>query len=596
MLRYSIFLSAIVLTLLFQSCNQHYAEKNYIHPEPEQMDANVILPPAWSFGVLYGGYTSQEGTIERIKEIQSHDYPIDAYWIDSWFWDYINHGSGPDKYIDFVADTISYPDREAMWSFMEENNIKGGFWIWDCIQQTGNEEAFQDFKDRGYFSETFIYTGSWHNSNTTTDMYQEGDDSTPGTPTGNIDFHNPEAAEYFKQQIKHFFDEGADFIKLDRTAEIQVCKTMFEATQELGKETEGRGFIMSHSSHGTDRPEFKRYPTKWSGDSRADWSLDKPTKDFYSWVPKHALKENIESYTDPENHKSEIPFLTMDMGGFQMGKTDQVDEELYLRWMQFAIFTPIVELFSQPENPTSNLPYKYSERADTLFRYYSHLRMKLFPYLYSNAHQTRWEGKHVVRKVPRSVHDYYYGDQILVAPVFEQGAKDRDVAFPEGTWINYWTNAEITGPTNKTVAAPVDKVPVFIQKGAIIPMRKYASSIEKGSNDTLEIHIYPGADGEFTLIEDDGTSNDYLEGIYGKTRFSLTNDAEIATLVIEPMLGYYNNMDEDRTWQFVIHQTADIDHLEVNGRSLEFSKQQDYITSEGFTQNKYRKTELNIRF
>jgi len=345
----------IVLAITIHSCNQVSPYKSYIHPEPATLDSNLIIPPAWSFGILYGGYTNQEETIERIKKIQSHDYPIDAYWIDSWFWDYINMGMGPEKYIDFVADTISYPDREAMWTFMEENNIKGGFWIWDCIQKTGNEEAFYDFKERGYFSEVFINTGSWHNASITTDMYREGDETTPRTPTGNVDFNNPEAAEYFKQQIKHFFDEGADFIKLDRNASVEFCRAMFEATQEFGKETQGRGFILSHS-HGTEDEEFKRYPTKWTGDSRADWSMDKPTKEFYSWVPKHALKENIESFADPDNRKSIIPFLTMDLGGFQMGTTHQKDEELFIRWMQFGIFTPIVQLFSQAENPTSNLP------------------------------------------------------------------------------------------------------------------------------------------------------------------------------------------------------------------------------------------------
>jgi alpha-glucosidase (family GH31 glycosyl hydrolase) len=585
-----------VLAIIAFSCHPNSRKNTYKHTAPQTLDSNVILPPAWSFGVLYGGYTDQEGTIERIKEIQEHNYPIDAYWIDSWFWDYENHGRGPEKYIDFVADTISYPDREAMWTFMEENNIKGGFWIWDCIQQTGNEEAFQDFKERGYFSDIFIYTGSWHNSNTTTDMYQEGDATTPQTPTGNIDFKNPEAAEYFKQRIKHFFDEGADFIKLDRTAAIEVCKTMFEATQELGKETSGRGFIMSHSSHGTESEEFKRYPTKWTGDSRADWSLDKPTKEFYSWVPKHALKENIEAYTDPDNHKSEIPFLTMDMGGFQMGKTDQLDEELYLRWMQLAIFTPITELFTQPENPTSNLPYKYSERADTLFRFYSHLRMKLFPYIYSYAHQTRLTGNNMVKKTPASIHDYFFGEEMLVAPVYEQNGRTREIDFPDGIWINYWTG-EIIEEAGKHIAeAPIDKIPLFIKQGSIIPMRRYAPSIEKGSNDTLEIHVYTGADGEFTLIEDDGTSNDYLEGIYAETKFSFKQSITNATLSIQPTLGYYENIEKDRTWIFIIHSAENINAVEINGKPAEFKQQGSSYITQPFTRNKYKGSEITIGF
>ncbi|MBP1664288.1 MAG: hypothetical protein H6Q19_1428, partial [Bacteroidetes bacterium] len=79
---------------------------------PQPADSNVVLPPAWAFGVLYGGYTNQQQTISRINEIISHDYPIDAYWIDSWFWSFGNKGSGPAKYIDFVADTVEFPNRK----------------------------------------------------------------------------------------------------------------------------------------------------------------------------------------------------------------------------------------------------------------------------------------------------------------------------------------------------------------------------------------------------------------------------------------------------------------------------------------------------
>ncbi|WP_010663512.1 glycoside hydrolase family 31 protein [Marinilabilia salmonicolor] len=558
-------ISLAIYFSLFIACTPAKEEATFKHPDPETMDENVILPPSWAFGVLYGGYTNQEETIERIQEIQAHDYPIDGYFIDSWFWDYENHGSGPDKYIDFVADTISYPDRVALWSFMEDNNIKGGFWIWDCIQKTGNEEAFEDFKSKGYFSDIHINTGSWHNSNTTTDMYQEGDDSTPQTPTGNIDFKNPEAVAYFKQQIKHFFDEGADFIKLDRTAEISVCKAMFEATQELGKETEGRGFIMSHSSHGTDSEEFKRYPTKWTGDSRGDWSLDKPTKEFFSWVPKHALKENIEAYTDPDNHKSAIPFLTMDMGGFQMGKKVEVSEELFIRWMQFAIFTPITELFTQPENPTSNLPYKYSERADTLFRNYAHLRMQLFPYIYSYAHQTRLTGKNMIQKLPESIHEYTFGKEMIVAPIFTQGATTREIKLPAGNWIHFQSGTKYQGNQSHTVDAPLEEIPVFIKEGAIVPSRKYAPSIEAGNNKTIDLHIFPGSNSSFSLIEDDGTSNDYLEGIYAKTELMLESDSTSSVLTIQPVQGSYKGMPEKRTWNINIHTSSTIKSISLNG-------------------------------
>jgi alpha-glucosidase (family GH31 glycosyl hydrolase) len=445
----TIFLSLLLLAAF--SCIRTH-EPAYRHPAPTTIDTNVVLPPAWAFGVLYGGYTNQEQTINRVQQIQAHDYPIDAYWIDSWFWSFDDRGDGPDKYIDFVADTVAFPDRAAMWSFMEKNNIKGGFWTWDAIQKTGNEAAFQDFESRGFFRDVYINTNPWHNKSTSTAMFQENADK-EGTPTGNIDFDNPEAAAYFKQRMKHFFDEGADFLKLDRTTNLTTVRTIFEISQEFGKETKGRGFMLSHAG-GLDDPAFKKYPAKWTSDTRSDWTIESPNKDFNSWVPKVAFKENIAKFTNAERAQHAIPFMTNDTGGFDVGITDEVDEELYIRWLQFSAFNPVMEVFSQPENPTSNMAWNYSARADKIFRTYTHLRMQLFPYLYSYAHESRLSGQNIIRLIPGKLYEFKFGKEILVAPVYEQGATERKVWLPEGRWINYWTGASFAGSQEIIVNAP----------------------------------------------------------------------------------------------------------------------------------------------
>jgi len=387
-------------------------------------DTNLILPPSWAFGVLYGGYTNQQETIDVIQKIKRHNYPIDAYWIDSWFWSHAEKGLGPKKFIDFVADTIGFPNRTNMWEYMKKNNIKGGFWTWDCILETGNEKAFNDFKSKAYFSDTYIETGAWHNNSRTTAMFEAGNDPKKGTLCGNIDFDNPLAVKYFKEKMKHFFDEGADFIKLDRTSKVSVCKTMFEISQEFGKETKGRGFMLSHSFE-TENDEYKRYPTKWTDDTRSDWNIEQPEKKFNSWVPAVALKENIAMFTDPAKKSSKIPFLTNDLGGFDKGLTESMDEELYIRWLQFSMFNPITEVFSQPENKTANLAWFYSKRADSVFRVFAQWRMKLFPYIYSYALRSRIEGKHMLGKFPEYIYQYTFGGQLVVGPVYKKGATNR---------------------------------------------------------------------------------------------------------------------------------------------------------------------------
>lgn len=515
-------------------------------------NSKIILPPAWAFGVLYGGYTNQEETIETIKKIQKHNYPIDAYWIDSWFWSFKEKGKGPKKYLDFIADTISYPNREKMWSFMTKNNIKGGFWTWDCILETGNEAAFKEFDNLGYFSKKYIETNTWHNNSSSTAMFQEGSTKN-GTLCGNIDFENPAAADHFKSKMKHFFDEGADFIKLDRTTKIETVKTIFEISQEFGKETKGRGFMLSHAD-GLENEEYKQYPAKWTSDTRSDWNVNSPLKKFNSWVPNIAFKENIELFTNPAKASSKIPFLTNDTGGFDMGITEQVDEELYIRWVQFSTFNPIMEVFSQPENITGNLAFNYSERANTVFKQFSHLRMELFPYIYSYALVTRVEGNNMIRPIDSYLHQFYFGEELLVAPVYEKGAKTMEVYFPEGNWINFWTNKEISGNKKQVVDTPIEQIPLFVKKGSVIPMRPYASSIEAGTKDKIILHIFPGEDGKFKLLEDDGISNDYLRGIYAETLIEMTTlHKNSFKLKINKIKGNYLEMPDFRNWEIIIH-------------------------------------------
>jgi alpha-glucosidase (family GH31 glycosyl hydrolase) len=567
----SIFSLFIVLTCLIflAGCKPRIDSQSYKHPTPATIDTNLILPPAWAFGVLYGGYTDQQGTIDRINEIKAHDYPIDSYWIDSWFWSFKDKGIGPHKFIDFVADTVAFPNRPEMWNFMERNNIKGGFWIWDCILQTGNEKAFDDFNSRGYFSDTYIETGAWHNYNTSTAMFQSVKDQKKGTLCGNINFDNPQAVKYFKERMKHFFDEGADYIKLDRTTKINVVKTMFEMSQEFGRETKGRGFILSHSFD-TENEEYKKYPTKWTDDTRSDWTVENPLVKFNPWVPNIAFKENIAMFTDQKKESSNIPFLTNDLGGFDMGLTAKPEEELFIRWVQFSMFNPITEIFSQPENPTANLAWLYSERADSIFRLYAHWRIQLFPYIYSYAHRSRIEGKHMLGKFPEHIYQYTFGDEMLVAPVYEKGASTQKVFLPEGIWINYWTGEQMQGNAEYTAEAPINQIPLFVKQGSIIPMRNYASSIEKGNNNTLILHIYPGDNGSFNLHEDDGTSNEYLNGIYASTFMELKNSSNKFTFKIYPIKGSYKGMIISRKWILNIHCNESPKQISMNRQNLKF--------------------------
>lgn len=583
--------AASLAAWMFFGCGEPKNNTIRMHTLTEVVDTNVILPPAWAFGIIYGAYTNQEQTIELIDKIIDHNYPIDAFWIDSWFWDWQNQGQGPKKYMDFIADTVSYPNMKSMWETMQNKNIKAGIWMWDAIMQTGNEAEYDDFKTKGFFKTENIRTEGWHNGLRTTII---GDNSkeVQGTWCGDIDFENPEASAYFQQKVKHFFDAGVDFIKLDKTDAIPVCKAMLETTQKLGKETKGRGFILSHSG-GVNNPEYKCYPGKWTDDTRSDWTIENPTHEFSPWLPKVAFKENLAMYTDTTRHFYKIPFMANDMGGFAIGLDGKIDEELYIRWLEFAHFVPLTTPFSQPENPTGNIPFNVSEQADSIFLFYSHLKMELFPYIYSYAHQARLDGINIIR--PTRLYEYLFGEEILVTPVYEQGKRERTLFLPEGSkWINYWTGETIEGGQTITSEAPLDQIPLFIKQGAIVPMREYARSIEAGTNDILTLEIFAGANGTFRLIEDDGSSNDYLEGKYALTKIEYSEDAPKNMLIIQPVKGTYDGMNDIRAWKVVIRGANNIKKINQDGKSIDFTSNQSTIEFELPSTNKNRKTEITF--
>jgi len=587
------FLLLIAAIALVASCKMD-VKKNIksISVNVKIADTSVVLPPSWAFGYIYGAYTNQKQSEDLINKIIEHDYPIDAFWIDSWIWDWENQGQGPNKFIDFVADTISYPNLKNFWSFMEARNIKSGMWIWDCILKTGNEEVYNDFKTKSYFKNEYINTNSWHNGSKTTIM--DGNSvKVDGTWCGNIDFENPEAVNYFKEQMSHFFDDGLDFIKLDRTDAVPVVKAMFELSQEKGKETKGRGFAFSHS-HGVETGEYKKYPGKWTDDTRSDWSAFKHKRTFQPWIPKVGLKENIAMYTDLTKHYHKIPFLANDMGGFAVSEDGFIDEELYIRWLQFATFVPLTTPFSQPENKSGNFAFNISERADTIFRKFAHLKMQLFPYIYTYAHKSRIEGINTIRPIKDDLYTYHFGDNFLVAPIYEEGTLSREVNFPkEANWVNYWNGEEYNGSTKKTINADINEIPLFVKKGAIIPMRNYSRSITAGTNEFLELHVYPGENGSFQLIEDDGTSNDYLKGVFAVTNIAMEtlNDSAFK-LTINPVEGYYEGMNKIRKWQVFIHSKKNFKELKIGNKKYSLIKEKGFFKTETISGDKHEALEF----
>jgi alpha-glucosidase (family GH31 glycosyl hydrolase) len=279
----------------------------------------------------------------------------------------------------------------------------------------------------------------------------------------------------------------------------------------------------------------------WSGDTESSW---KTLEGQVAVGINHSLSLG--------------PYWGSDIGGFY--PSEELTGELYARWFQFGAFCPSFRSHGRTwwtrlpwgwglgelgpkEHPRNPLESELNNAAiEPICREYAELRYQLMPYVYSLAWEARETGMPLMRamwlhypddaKASGMGSQYLWGRDLLVAPVFKKGATEREVYLPAGNWYDFWTNEKLAGGRTVTRKVDLATMPIYVRAGAILPLdpvRLYTSEQVDGPT-TLK--IYPGADGEFTLYADDGTSLDYLIGKASWTRLEW-NDAD-RTLTIEP--------------------------------------------------------------
>ena len=247
------------------------------------------------------------------------------------------------------------------------------------------------------------------------------------------------------------------------------------------------------------------------------------------------------------------PYWCSDIGGFQNTLTD----ETLIRWFEAGTFFPIFRLHGSRNTEIYNMPTAVKPIAIA----YTQLRYRLFPYIYSLAWKVTNENYTMTRalwydfpgdaNVINIANQYMFGPALLINPVSTAGATSRNVYFPAGRWYNFWTgisNTYTTGTTVSGVSAPLSNIPIYARAGSIIPMGpriQYATQ----SVDPIELRIYPGADGSFTLYEDENDNYNYQTGTYATIPISYSNATGKVT--IGARNGSFPGMLTNRTFNIV---------------------------------------------
>ncbi len=222
---------------------------------------------------------------------------------------------------------------------------------------------------------------------------------------------------------------------------------------------------------------------------------------------------------------SGVPFVATDVGGF----FDHTTAELLVRWIQFGILSPMCRNHAAAETRMQE-PWAFDARVESIYRDYVELRYRLMPYLYSLFWEASEHGSPVLRPLlyhfPDDVSTYELHDQVMfgpammAAPVYHPGRVSRAVYLPAGEWFDWWNDQCMTGPTHVLAHAPLERMPLYVRAGSIIPMGPVMNYTDERPLDPLTLELYPG-DGSFTLYEDDGETFAYQQGAFCTTRFSL---------------------------------------------------------------------------
>ncbi len=244
-----------------------------------------------------------------------------------------------------------------------------------------------------------------------------------------------------------------------------------------------------------------------------------------------------------------IPFWTTDIGGYDHGDPDSEEyREVFARWFEWGTFCPVFRAHGRrvPFDTTGpNEIWSYGPEVQKICTDYINLRYRLMPYVYSLAGWTTLHAYTPMRHLAfdfaddaQALHEKYelmYGPSLLVCPVTETGKRSREVYLPKGTdWVDYWTGKSHKGGTRFTADAPLNRIPLYVKAGAIIPQH-LTPQTKPNNMAPLEIAVYDGADGSFDLYEDDGTTTRYEQGEY--TLINMVYDARKRTFSMKTTHG-----------------------------------------------------------
>jgi alpha-D-xyloside xylohydrolase len=506
------------------------------------------LFPKWAYGLIqskdkYGTQTELLGIKDGYR---NNKIPLDCIVQDWHYWD-----GAPGGKQGCYCFNPAYGDYKSTIKQFRQANIHTIVSIWSQLEQ--GSPPFSEFNTKGWLFP--INSGC-------------------GSPTNFIDPYNPEGREAWWKIIQGaMFDTakiGFDGWWLDND-EPFAYPCAFAGNNYDGIQSAAGKVVLFHNS----------YPFPLTEMGYKNWRRDNPGRRCvilhranFAGQQSHAAMQwsnDINCTFDVlttqvpcglNSTLSGIPYWTSDIGGY-WGSNGPVNwstpdnRELMTRWLQYGSFCsvfrihgngPSKELFQSCWDATTKANLAATDR----------LHYRLMPYIYSLAWMTTSQGYTPMRglvfdfrtdpKIKDIGNQFMYGPAIMVSPVTTKGQTSRSVYLPAGKWYDFWTGETVTGGASITADAPLSQIPLHVRAGSIIPMGpeiQYATE----RADTIELRIYPGKDGEFTMYEDEGDNYNYEQGKYGTIKIQYNDNSKSVT--IGKRIGSFPGMDVKKVFNIV---------------------------------------------
>jgi alpha-D-xyloside xylohydrolase len=516
---------------------------------------------AYGFWQCKNRYKSQEEILGVAHKYRDLHIPVDDI-VQDWFW---WNRKGEHVF------NKNYPDPKGMVDELHKAHFHLMISVWPFFEP--GSAVYDEMEKRGWFVDKFKFAKPPYH--------------TAGMAV--YDATNPEARKYYWSLMeKGLFNIGIDAWWLDTTEPetegqeenillghklsigngdryvnlYPLFTTGAVYNGQRGASDKKRVFILSRSAFAGGQ---RNAVTAWSGDINSDFL---------------SLRRQIPAGLNYS--LSGLPYWTTDIGGFVSGNPDDpAYRELFVRWFEYGTFCPIFRVHGTRKTDQNEL-WSYGPEAQKILVNFDRLRYRLLPYIYSLAWKTTSASYTPMRPLAMDFRNdvraqntgdqFMFGPAFLVNPVTEPAASTRRLYLPEARWYDFWSGTSIEGGHTLDAAAPLERIPLYIRAGSIVPMGPDEEWSDQKPADPIELRIYRGADSDFTLYEDENDTYNYENGAYAT--IPLHWDDAKHTLTIGERHGKFPGMLEHRTFRVVFvseNHGVGVDATDEADKTVEYS-------------------------